>query len=613
MPRPRRSLPPLRADRANSVIASAARIAPRTATGVRTSTGAGELGWQAEAWDMFDEVGELASGAQWVSNALSRCILRLQYRNDDGDWVTDDEDTPPDTPLLAEARNSLTELFGGEDGQRDMLATFALHFTIPGETFLVGVSDDPAQPDQWLALSNDELIPEGNRWKIDRGDGEQRTYANAGDDGADTGPSAVVIRLWRPHPRRRYMATSPTRPAIPILRKLVSLNRYEGSTFDSRLAGNGVLLVPTEATFAAPDPRIQPADVTADPFMNMVIATMEAALTNPGSAAARAPITLRIPGDLIEKVQHITFEQKLSEHLTEREDAAIKRLALAMDLPPEALTGYADSNHWSAWLISEDAIKIHVEPLGGVLVSALVQEYLRPRLAPTGTTGAVSEAAARWRYTLDTSAIRQRPNRSADAQALWGNLLISDDAVRREAGFTDADIPGDDEIARRLLTRVAAGNPGPDLVSGALAGLGVEIVPDPAAAERVTAPAPEVIPLPPAPVEDPRNPPSPDQAAALLGMSELMVLRAVERAQNRVTGRRRGRPRAVPDDQMDACLRDAWQMAPRVAALTGVDEARLVRVCDGYTRTLLRTGVDHQPGELADMLRAHVMAADDAR
>ena len=235
--------------------------------------------------------------------------------------------------------------------------------------------------DSWRVLSNKELKQEGSKWIIDRGDGQEERY----EDGShpERPAEALVIRIWRPHPAKWVEATSPVRAALPILRELEGLTKHVAATIDSRLAGAGLLVIPKEATFDTPLEADQANvdDSTLDPFMQELIAAMITPIRDRASASAVVPPVLRIPGELVDKVQHIKFWSDFSEKVLELIDAKIHRLALSMDMPPEELTGKGDMNHWGGWLATEDGIKLHIEPLCNLICDAITQKYHWPVLA----------------------------------------------------------------------------------------------------------------------------------------------------------------------------------------------------------------------------------------
>lgn len=593
MPRPRKGQQP------NAIVASAARVVAGRRKNRPRQTGGG--GWQAEAWEMLDTVGELEFYREWVANALSRVTLDVVEVLDDG------TEQPAKDPVVLEA---MAALFGGEAGQPEMMAAMGGHLAIPGETWLCGLVEPPDDPslDQWRVLSHSEVQEQGTRWQIDRGDGEPEVY---------DGEQVYLTRIWRPHPRKWVEAHSSVRSALPILRELVGLSKHTAASIDSRLAGAGLLALPSEITFASPATPEDDDDAETDPFLAALTEAMVTAIEDRGDASALVPIVVKAPAEHLDKIKHITFSSDLSKEARELRQEAIGRLAASLDVPAEVLTGMADVNHWTGWLLDENAIKMHIEPVVNVIVHGLTTRYLWPCLQ--GEAERLDPALRRFRIKGDTSPLRQRPNRSAEAQALHGSLTITDAAMARETGFEVGDLldPTNQEhlpeFRRRLLVKMATSGDAETIAAAVEAlSLGIDLssleAPDPEPA----APAVETPTEPETPaLESRRDLPEQEQAAALLAVSEVMALRAVERGWNRAG--RRGRVRKpVPSQDLDAALADAWDHVPRAAALTGADPDRLRETLDTYTRTLLTTGAEHDPTMLATMLVSRVLPGRSA-
>lgn len=599
MPRPKRE--PV--EKPNSLVASAAQITSRRRVGVPKESGTG--GWQAEAWTMLDMVGELEFYREWVANALSRVTLWVSEVNAAGETVK----TAEPLPLAA-----LAALYDGDAGQPQMLGSLGGHIAIPGESWLVGLVEPPKTadgPDTWRVLSRDEVKSEGSTWVIDRGDGEVERYEDGSREGVPA--QALVIRLWSPHPRKWAEATSSVRSALPILRELVGLSKKVAADIDSRLAGAGVLFVPSEMTFTSPLPGQAAEDPAGDPFVTALTDAMVAAMSDRGSPASVAPIVVKAPAQYLDKIKHITFWSEFSAEARELRGEAITRLASSLNVPAEVLTGLGDSNHWSAWLLDESAIKMHIEPLVGIITHGLTTRYLWPILQ--GNAPTLDPTMRRFKIEGDTSALRQRPNRSAEAQALHADMVITNEALARETGFDTNDLlnPASEEYRQRMLQKTAQGVTTADVTVAALAQLGIPLVPKASEVDAATptATGPQAVgPAPEPPAVEQRQPPAQDAAAAIaqartaalvLG-AEGIVTRALEKAWNKAGKRRGGVRQPVPADQLDSALHGAWDRVPRVAAMTGVDPDRLLDTLNTYTRTLLATGAEHAPTEFAQVL-----------
>lgn len=415
--------------------------------------------WQARAWEYLDCVGELRYAAQWISNALSRCRLYIGMPDDDGGTPEalgerDDQDGDP------RARIPLDELFGGNHSE--MLARMAVHLTVPGESFLIGFDEDKGAR-RWMVASNEEFTrASGNQVKVRLPDSDQQVPVDLN--------RATIIRLWRPHPRRAWEADSPVRAALSVLKELLDISAHITATLESRLAGAGVWLLPESATLPAPLSQDgQP--LHEDPAMATLIDAMITPLGERDSAASVVPIIVRIPDSAAGKSEYLTFATPLDEKILGLREATITRFATIVDIPAEVLTGFAEANRWNAWKISEDAIKLHLEPLLGVICDALTTQYLWPALQAMGVED--PESYVIW---YDASDLILRPNRGPEAQNLYGHGgLVKGATVRRANGFTEDDAPDDEERRKILLTQLAEKGIDPILVEPYLRALGIMI------------------------------------------------------------------------------------------------------------------------------------------
>lgn len=571
----------------NALISSAARVmAGRRKNIPRGIAG----GWQDEAWRMLDTVGELEFYRSWVSNALSRCTLSV------AEVMPDDTTQTVTQGLPAEAMDSL---FGGEAGQPEMLSAMGGHLSIPGETWLCGLlapSDQPDGPDVWRVLSRDEVHEEGNAWRIDRGDGEPERY-----DATDV----YMARIWRPHPRLWVEATSAVRSALPILRELVGLSEHVGASIDSRLAGAGILAVPSEVTFAAPPSNDgdDPTDAQLDPLLAALIEAGTTAIADRSDASALFPVLVKGPGEHLDKIKHITFATPFDDKAMDLRKEAITRLANSLDVPAEVLTGMADVNHWTGWLLDENAIKMHIEPVLSTITTGLTSRYLWPILQ--GDAATLDPALRRFKIVGETANLRQRPNRSAEAIQMHDSLTITNKALARETGFEDDDLldPASEEFKQRILVDMTKKATNPAVAAALLEAMGISTTVALPATSQPTDTGTGPAQTPPPAIEAPQNDRTPpqQQAAALMAAAEPLVMRAIERAWNRAGKRGRDR-QPIASAEVDALLAGAWDYAGRTAALLGVDPGDLQHALQGYTATILASGEPHSPMALAQAL-----------
>lgn len=440
-------------------------------------TVASQQDWQSIAWEMYDRVGELRFAAQWMSNALSRCRLYVGIPDDDG--ASDPDPVLTDEPETgsADAKIPLEELFNGAHGQ--MLARLAIHLLVPGESFIIGLdrNDDVTGETErrWIVASGEEFVKKGRSVRV--------TLPDTGEQVDVEVDKSTVIRLWRPHARQAWHADSAVRAVLPVLQELLNLSAHITATVESRLAGAGILWIPEKTTM--PKAVNQPdVSLHEDPAMATLIDAMVTPISNRDSASAVVPIIARVPdsteGVKPAKPEFMSFATPLDAKIQELREAAIRRLATGLDMPPEILLGLAGTtSHWTAWQLEESAIKLHIEPLLALICSGLTEKYLRPALIAMGV--ADPEKYVVW---FDASELALRPNRAPEAQALHELLLVAGTAARREAGFSDDDAPDDEEVKTLLLRKLALSGVDPAVVGPYLAALGIPIIlPAPAAPE----------------------------------------------------------------------------------------------------------------------------------
>lgn len=459
---------------------SVSRAASSTAA-PRSRASLGSRSWQAEAWAAYDEVGEERFLASTLAGRLSQARLYVQHKPAAGphsslrDDETDATDTAPSrTAQLAEA--VLAALGASQQDLGQMLQRLATNLFVAGEGWLVGVprhvidevspssspavtapSPDPSLSDLvWRVLAVTEVSSVGSDGRTVR--------LNLGTDGSAPvevpSRDVYMVRVWRPHPARYWEADSPTRACLPILRELIGLTRHISAQIDSRLAGAGILVVPSSASAAlASDASDQNAYGAQDPFVAALMDSMLRPIENRDDASAVVPLVVTVPDEAADKMSHLTFSSALDSGARDLRDEAIRRLALAQDAPPELLLGSGAMNHWGAWLTREDTVTTHIEPVLALICDALTSQYLRPVLLSAG----LSEDEVRTLSVgYDVSALVARPNRSEEALNLHRAGAVSDEALREASGFDDSDAKPLDE--RALMQALAMVSKRPDLM-----------------------------------------------------------------------------------------------------------------------------------------------------
>jgi hypothetical protein len=311
--------------------------------------------------------------------------------------------------------------------------------------------------------------------------------------------------------------------------------------------------------------------------------------------------------DAIDKAKLMTFWSQLDAESKALRQEAIHRFALGMDLPPEQVLGMSSNggtgggtsngvSHWGAWQIEESTIKLFIEPMLEMVCNSITVSYIRP---VTGEDDFV------W---ADTSALRLRPDRSQEAILLYNLGVLSAKRLLEENGFSEDDMPSDEERREWLLLKVASGSATPEMVGAALAELGVDVPVEPTGETRESRPDPSMEPLP--------LPEAPPEQSALLAACEGLVFRALERAGNRLRNDGVKPPGVasyavhtlVPvNGKADFLLNDAWSCAPQV--LEGIaDPGEVVESLNAYVKTLFASQSAHTRERLATWLDSTVSA-----
>lgn len=596
-----------------SLVASAARIRGGTSMGIITQN-KGPQGWHDEAWDHYRNLGELRYACDWIGGMLSKA--EIHGTKEDANGVITKVETGP-------IPGYLSDLFSNADGRAEMFRLVGIHLSVTGECNLVGYPDpDPFGDggDKWEVAAST---------KVKRPATDNDTWTVNDVVLTEVDPNSVMcIRLWRPDPLEPQYSISPVRSILRDLRQLQKLSDFVSAQLDSRLAGAGILLMPDTMTTSQPpagegeEARVKSAN-SADELMTILMQAMQASLRNQDSASSKVPIIVTASAESIAAVQHMTFWSELDQHAIELRKEAIGRLALGMDVPPEVLQGSSDSNHWSAWQADESAIKAHAEPLLKIITTALGSHYLRPLLYDDESFD--GENLSDYSIVADTSEMRLRPNRGKEAIELYNLGELSGATLRRETGFDEGDAMDKDELALWLTRKVAMGSTTPELVEAALKELGVTltVVRETDDVSRETEdgetqegrPAPSLKELPTVGIPDQQRSadrkearaegrvPSSDveRAASLMSACDQIVLRALERAGNRIKSKTNSKfsvPAAelhcfVVTENVDDVLVDAWSYIPMVAKRLGLDPAALTADLQEYTAGLILSQTAH--------------------
>jgi hypothetical protein len=413
--------------------------------------------WQSLAWRYRDSIPELRFAMGYRSSSLSRIRLypALVISDDDEPIplsLIHDEDPKKAAqidvpPALVDAAQAMLDRLPLDDGFT-FLGAWSENFDAAGECWLHGTTDPDTGDEVWRIRSIDEVWPgqDGRTCQIEDDDNPgQRRYVDW--------ESEELYRLWVPHPRRGILADSPCQAALDVFEDIVLIGREIRAAARSRIAANGLLMVPnTMMLMRNVTDESDGVSVSDNEFMSELTAAMLAPITNEGDAGAVVPIVLTGDAEDIAAVTHLQLARATSPELAAKLEDALRRMGRGLDLPPEIIAGLGDSNHWSAWQIDASTFRYHLEPGARRMVDSLTVAYLRYNLIEDGYD---PKDVKRIRVWYDAGMLVENTNRRQDALDAFAVGGIGYDALLQALGFNEGDKPSDEELLRMMLFKTA--------------------------------------------------------------------------------------------------------------------------------------------------------------
>lgn len=298
--------------------------------------------WQNRALDYYDKIGELHYASHFYGRQLSKVRFFPAMLEDDGS-MTPIESGPP-VDLL----NRIADAGGGRT--RIQFDYGRLMF-VTGEGVLFGSRLDTPE-ERWRFLWKEEV-------KV-RDDGLAVRVNAQNQETAEVG---TAYRFWTPHPRHSDNADSPLRAVLDIAEELLILTASVRGTAVTRMT-HGILALATQLSPSPSDPGTD-EDPEQNIFLDDLITHVTAEIENPGSAESMVPFVLEGDYEYIrEGIKWIPTHDPQTDYMEkDLRVEAVKRMALGLDLPPEALLGMTDANHWTAKQVQHDMWRAHGAPI----------------------------------------------------------------------------------------------------------------------------------------------------------------------------------------------------------------------------------------------------------
>ena len=416
-----------------SLVAASAPVVDTDAVFKGVGLGGRQGDWQAEAWEHYRCVGELSFYVRWRAGSCSR--VRLVASELDPDTGEPTGAIGEDNAEGRRVAELVRGIAGGALGQAQLIKRLSMVLSVQGEVW-VGVLQRP-EGERWVALTRKEMERGARRGSlvIKLPEGGKHEFA-AGVDG--------LFRVWDPDAEDASQATSPVRSVLGPLREIRQATAKIRNADLSRLIGNGILALPAEASLPSaaapvsggkPDGSSVPSGsvgVAQGITQRIVEQARVAVQEGESSMAALVPIVVSVPGDHVDKIRHIEFADQVTPVALQTRNDAIARLAMGLDMSPEQLLGLgSNSNHWSAFILADQDVQLHVAPVVQLICEGVFENALRNALLGEGIDPA--------KYTLwfDTSRLTADPDLTDEARDAFEKGAITAESLVRMYGLPE--------------------------------------------------------------------------------------------------------------------------------------------------------------------------------
>jgi hypothetical protein len=419
--------------------------------------------WQLQAWTYRDSIPELRYALNFLANCASRMRVFVACYPLSGetsapidihdpaaggfDLETGDPIPAPDDILNA-CENALRDLGNGKLAIDGVMHSLSTNLSVTGEAFMLALLDPITLKTTYSIRSISEVVVYNGKVMLREG-----PMTNNGMLGlTPLPPGSIVQRMWKPHPQFRVLADCAMRALVNTCEDIQILRRTIRATGRSRIAGRGVLFVPTEIDVPSLNDDDESAD--ADDFTAKLTNAMIVPIRNEGDSSGVVPLVVSADAESIDHIKHITFESTFDAASIAVRAELIGNLATGLDLPAEIIKGMMDANHWTAYQVSADTVRQHVEPHVIDELECLTGAFLRPYLSTCGLdAGLLDQWLERIIFWYDPTDLVTPPDLSGSAQIAYNMEIISAKSTRKYMGFTDDDAPSAEETELRLVSK----------------------------------------------------------------------------------------------------------------------------------------------------------------
>ena len=401
-----------------------------------------------QAWKDYERIGEVRKAISRASRIAGYAKLRVVRINADG--------TDGETVDTGEAADIVQTIYAPYGGVRGLVDRFFACMKVPGDSYLMRYRADDGEYDGYHFLSADEIdwptLGEASFANMPSNDIKWVTLpvggAGAGSEALTRPVSGTDMlgRVWLPGRRWIDVPDSPLAALETECEVLWGLTEAMKANIYQRFILGGMMAFPSEIQ------TVRVAGIEQAPNMSMLEYVEDAMLHRVDSISdetSRIPILISCKGENIEQIKMIFVDREIFETDLKLRAELIERILFGLDIQVQATKGNEDANHFSAWVQSDEEVRIAVQPDLDTMCWALTRLVLHRQLMESGR---MSESEiANLRIAWDMSESATRTNKQEDSRQLWDRAAIGNAPMVRSAGFS----PTDDKMSEEELIRWA--------------------------------------------------------------------------------------------------------------------------------------------------------------
>lgn len=403
-------------------------------------------------WEWYENIGEIHYAVSRGARIAGYARIYACKRNPDG--------TPGEELKGGLAHDIAMGIESPFGGVRGLISRFYTQAKVPGDSILVRITDRAGQLEGYDFLCADEIDLGGSveaslvstGGKFAPGTKMQRFTSPKTQDGQRLArplrAEDVLGRVWRPDARYVDCSDSPMLPLQTECELLHLLTVGLKAKLTSRLALNGILFVPSqlnEVQYARHDGKSSKSEGMT--MIDRLLAAATHAVLNYDKPEAAVPIMVAGDKDLAEAIKFITVDRELYETDMRLRQELIDRILMGLDVQPVDVKGMGDSNHWSAWAVSDDERRVNVQPELETFCWAATRMILHREMQEAKRTPKSILNTMLW-YDLTDANVKT--NMAEDARQLRDRILIGPAATRRMSGVKETDKPTEIEEIRQI-------------------------------------------------------------------------------------------------------------------------------------------------------------------